>query len=140
MNCDKCGKTLDFKWRFCPYCGQRVRFRLSINLSGLFKQVSEMFSPQKGSQSVQKQKMVSHSFKKSVEPKSKTFRRGAFLTHEISVPGVKSMKNVEVRILKESVEIRAYAKDTLYFKVFNEKRGELVDKTLKKETLILTFS
>lgn len=55
--------------------------------------------------------------KTAEEPETKMQTAGNTLSIEVKVPGVTSLRDILIKKLKESIEIRAYAGDKLYFKV-----------------------
>lgn len=60
------------------------------------------------------------------------------IEYEIFLPGVKSIENVELKKLEESVEIKAIGNKTAYFKTIPVNL-KLKDYSLEKEKLILDF-
>jgi hypothetical protein len=51
------------------------------------------------------------------EPETKMERSPSGLNIELQLPGVGAIKNVSIKKLEESIEIKAYAGDKMYFKV-----------------------
>lgn len=70
------------------------------------------------------------------EPESTMRRLGNKLIFEIKVPGVKSLEDVEIRRMKSSIEIKAWAGDKVYFKLFTVPEDfKVLDKKLEKGIL-----
>ncbi|MBI5253826.1 MAG: hypothetical protein HY930_05455 [Euryarchaeota archaeon] len=57
-------------------------------------------------------------FEKVEEPKSEVRREGSTVLLKMQLPGVKSKSDVSLRMMRDSIEIRAYAGDKMYFKLF----------------------
>jgi HSP20 family molecular chaperone IbpA len=72
------------------------------------------------------------------EPKTQIKRLPDKLICEIELPGVKSEKDISIKDLPESVEVKAIAKKKAYFKVF-QMALEISKFKLEKEKLILEF-
>lgn len=70
------------------------------------------------------------------EPESTIRRLSDKLLYEISVPGVKSKKDIVMQKLENSIEIKAYSKDHCYFKTI-PLRVEIIGIYLKNEKLFL---
>ncbi|MEM5811138.1 MAG: zinc ribbon domain-containing protein [Candidatus Aenigmatarchaeota archaeon] len=55
---------------------------------------------------------------------------------EMDLPGVKSINDIKIKKLSQSIEVRAYTKDKAYFSLIPIEGGEhIVDKELKNEKL-----
>ena len=52
------------------------------------------------------------------EAKTKVRRLSNKIIYEINLPGVKSMKNIIINRLENSIEIKAFSKDKVFFKLF----------------------
>lgn len=77
--------------------------------------------------------------KTTEEPKTQIKRVGDRITVEIELPGV-SERNVEIKKLTESVEIKAVSKDKAFFKILTFPQGfELSDKEFKNGKLKMEF-
>lgn len=74
------------------------------------------------------------------EPKTKITQMPGKVIVEVEVPGVKREEDVEIRELNESAEVKAVAKDRVYFKILTlPPELTLVRKELKNEKLIIEF-
>lgn len=73
---------------------------------------------------------------KRVEPKSEIRRFSDKVVYEVELPGVKSMEDVSVLKLENSVEIRAMAKEKAYVKILPINMP-LINYSLAEEKLIL---
>jgi len=70
------------------------------------------------------------------EPKTNIKRLSDTLIYEISLPGVKSIKEISIRKLEKSIEIRAVSKDKAYSKIIPVNLP-ILDYELEKGKLIL---
>ena len=78
---------------------------------------------------------------KIIEPKTHIKRLAKEILITIPLPGVKSDGDVELNVLSDSVEVRAFAGDKGYFKILNiPKNHRLVEKTLSDGKLNLKFT
>jgi len=57
-------------------------------------------------------------FEKVEEPKGEVRREGSTLLLKVQLPGVKSKGDISLRMMRDSMEIRAYAGNKMYFKLF----------------------
>lgn len=72
------------------------------------------------------------------EPEAVVSRVGGRITLKIKVGGVKSLEDVDIKMLQESIEIRAYAGDKAYFTLFAvPKDNQIIEKKLEKGELII---
>jgi HSP20 family molecular chaperone IbpA len=79
--------------------------------------------------------------KKVVDPKTKINRLPTGLVIEIELPGVESAEDIEIHEFKESIEIRAFSKNRMYFKILHiPKNVGLTTKELNNGRLKLAFS
>ena len=72
------------------------------------------------------------------EPKTEIKRLPDKIVCEIKIPGVKSIENISITDLPESVEVKAVGKKKAYFKVF-QMALKISNFKLEKEKLILEF-
>jgi len=70
------------------------------------------------------------------EPKTEVITNKNKQIIKIKLPGVKSLEDVEVKKLEQSIEIKAFAGDKLYFKLLPIV-GSITKKEFKDETLLL---
>lgn len=142
MFCKNCTGMVKKGWRFCPHCGYFVKggnpvmreiesqFRVFNKILGKGLQDVEFLNMPMGkgikisinSKPVQKikEKRKFRWFKRPkeiVEAKTSVKRTLDGLKYEIEVPGVKSVDNVEINELNNSVEVKAFSKDKAYSKV-----------------------
>jgi len=71
------------------------------------------------------------------EPKTIIQNLGDRRVVTIELPGVKDERDVEIRKLEQSVEVKAFAKDKAYFKLLPIPKGASVESEFKDERLIL---
>ncbi|MEM4648056.1 MAG: hypothetical protein QXO12_01975 [Candidatus Pacearchaeota archaeon] len=73
------------------------------------------------------------------EAKYKIKRLGNVIIYEINLPGVKSLDDIEIKKLENSIEIKAIGKDKVYFKLIPINLP-IYKYELKKEKLIIHFT
>lgn len=72
------------------------------------------------------------------EPKHEVKRIGNRLVFTAKLQGVKDIRDVDVRALEESIEVRAYAENKAYFTLFPVPRGaKIVNRTFGNEELVI---
>ncbi|MBI5355294.1 MAG: zinc ribbon domain-containing protein [Candidatus Aenigmarchaeota archaeon] len=72
------------------------------------------------------------------EPKYEVKRIGSRLIFSVKLHGVKDLRDVDVRALEESVEVRAYAENKAYFTIFPVPRGaKIVNQTFGNDELVI---
>jgi hypothetical protein len=75
------------------------------------------------------------------EPKASVRRSGDRFTAQILLPDIDSDKDIEMRKVGESIEIRAYTKDKTYFKILKcPETAEILDRKFKDGKLMLEFA
>lgn len=127
MICPQCHKKQASKWRYCPYCG------LKIKRGGLLNRiVKQLFGPSKtrgksftikiksgGKKRQRVKRRVLKLPEELEEPEVTVKKRGDGLEILIELPGINSLKNVNLMHLGESLEIRAVKDDKGYFKIIS---------------------
>jgi HSP20 family molecular chaperone IbpA len=84
---------------------------------------------------VEEEKEVEYNLPKTTEePEAKVSREGNKTIIEIKLPDVEKEEDINVKKLEQSIEIRARAKDRLYFKLLPI-TGEIVGKSFKDGVL-----
>ena len=91
----------------------------NVNIS-----INKMQSPQRNTQ-IQKVKKaktetypeLKHEVKEILEPETKVTEKPGYLKIVVKLPDVKKVSDIKIRKFSESLEIRAYFKDKMYFKV-----------------------
>ncbi|MEM2768548.1 MAG: hypothetical protein QXL50_01315, partial [Candidatus Pacearchaeota archaeon] len=73
------------------------------------------------------------------EAKYKIKRLGNVIIYEINLPGVKSLDDIEIKKLENSIEIKAIGKDKVYFKLIPINLP-IYKYELKKDKLIIHFT
>ncbi len=63
------------------------------------------------------------------EPETRVERRGNRVIYRIRMPGVESEEDIDVQKLRESVEVRCYARDKAYFTLFSLPRHARIAST-----------
>ena len=72
------------------------------------------------------------------EPSTNIRRLSNRVIYEIVMPGVKSINDISILRLEDSIEIKAMAKDKVYVKIFPMKL-DLVSNSFSKDKLLLEF-
>lgn len=77
-------------------------------------------------------------FDEMKEPECEICKKDGFTVINVELPDVKNMDDVDVSVYSESLEIRAYADNTAFFRIVKIPRGaKLRDQKLKDGKLIL---
>ena len=71
------------------------------------------------------------------EPKSRVKHLGLKDVIEINLPDVKSAKDIQIRELEQSIEVKARAGDKLYFKLLPVLPGRILHKKFSKGKLVI---
>lgn len=72
------------------------------------------------------------------EPAATTRWAGDHLIVDLELPGVESEEDIEVKKLEESIEVKAFAGDSGYFKILSIPKGaKLLDRNLKDSRLTM---
>lgn len=88
-----------------------------------------------------KEKEILREVDKTIEPKASVKDMPNKTIIEVSLPKIESKKDINIRKLEESLEIRAYKGKTMYFKVIPlSKNSKIVEKSFKNKKLRLIFS
>jgi len=124
--------------------GAGIEPKVSIQTSGKFKDLEPEIRKQLGverRESKQKQnRPKAVKFEKTEEPKMEVKESKNELTYRIKLPGIASLRSVDVKKFPNSVEIRAVAGNKLYFKLFEVPENfEIVEKSFKDGILNLTL-
>ncbi len=198
--CKKCGRKINSKYRFCPFCGNPLYKEEDWGMLGRddFEErgsffegfTGNMFNKMLGSamkmleremkremsrtnaqprtnvrlmingkeidlnkvenrkKTAEKKKGFQNNFSKECskkfskltkkEPNTNVRRLSDKVIYEINMPGVKSLKDVSIIKLENSIEIKAVSKDKAYFKLIPINLP-IIDYDLSKGTLILEF-
>lgn len=74
------------------------------------------------------------------EPEARVERKRDYMRIEVDLPDVKSERDIEIRKLEQSVEIRAFAKDKAYFKLLPiPPEFSILEKKFEDHKLILVL-
>ncbi len=91
--------------------------------------------------SIKERKEVQRKIDEQIEPDAEIKRMPNKTIIEVELPNVKSKKDIKMNTFEESLEIRAYAGNKMYFKVLPlPKNSELIKKTFKNKKLKIIFS
>jgi len=99
-------------------------------------QIQENQKPKKIKQTISKEKAEKFAKLPRKEPKTKMQRLAGKLVYELSVPGVKNIKDVLINQLENSIEVKALSKDKVYSKILNINLP-IINLQLEKGSLIL---
>jgi HSP20 family molecular chaperone IbpA len=156
--CLFCGMPVEKEWSFCPQCGRPLRTQ-GINISGLNIDVTKMVNeliPQvlngvfNGSIFTDKQHESQHSHENSskqsfsakevIEPEDLVSKHGDTVIHAISLPGVRTKNDIDIRKMENSIEIRAKNGDKLYLKIVRrDKKQSIISEEFANENLVLVL-
>ncbi len=127
--------------------GTGIEPKVSIQTSGKFRELEPEIRKQFGITAAKptvqnrmetKQRKVK--FEKTEEPEMKVKKGKNEISYTISLPGIVSVRSVDVKKLPNSIEIRAAAGNKLYFKLFEVPEGfSLMEKSFKDRALFLTL-
>jgi len=168
MNCTNCRAKLAKDWSYCPYCGKEVVREHGLFegierlLKGLFAgQHGLQFNPLKNSRftikikSGDKEQVISNIKPKSqvkiltkprllkmpnklIEPEASVKRVGSELEITIELPGVKSLNDISISQMGESIEVRAVSHDKGYFKILSVPNNyQIINKSISNEVLLM---
>ncbi len=146
MRCVKCGKQLRNEWNYCPFCGVRVERNVLLNavnkvIKGFFKDGRFTIKLRVGGSPQRSQQQVIKLPSNVVEPESTISDVGDELIISLKLPGVKSMNNISIRIIGESLEVRAVAGGTGYFKIIGlPGHYHIINKEFSNNTLKVRLS
>lgn len=116
--------------------------KVAINTFGDFKGKESEIKKQIGlpEEKAKIKEIKPRKFEKTEEPECETCKKDGLTVVELEVPKVKSMADVDIAVYDESVEVRAYADKTAFFRIVKIPKGaKLVDKSLDKGKLTLRF-
>jgi len=164
--CKNCGEKVKDNWQFCPHCGKNLKeIEPFEDMEKEFKKLSRIglpkvfTKPTRGititistgrpgfgvktrriepqmRRKVEEVKKPIRIAKLTEEPETKVNRMGQKEIIQIKLPEVRSLDDIEVRRLEQSVEIRAFAGDKAYFKLIPISSGaEILRKEFKDNVL-----
>lgn len=117
-----------------------VKIKFGTMNNGPIQKEMDVFSPEKEIKKTT-QKKVQRRIEKTEEPETKIKKIGPNIEIEVELPGVKSLKDVVLKIGEESLEIRAYAGTKMYFKLVPvPKNSRLIEKSFNKNALLLVLN
>lgn len=161
--CPTCGKDLKEDWNFCPRCGEKQERSIFGSIGKIFnfgsktpKSLNIRIKKSSGRPKIEvrgfgrkipirskrtKKKTKKPKRSKKVpenveEPETQIKNLGNKKIIEVKLPGVKG-KDVEINELKESIEIRAFSGNKLYFKVIPISPNYSLNKDFSDNTLKL---
>jgi len=165
MKCKRCKKELKKEWKYCPFCGEQVgprfKFPKIFPERSIEKEMEEMlgafgfpnikirfqsYSRQPRQKAVQKVKENRKTEKvrkvtNIVEPKTKIRYLSEEIHISIILPDVSSIEDIKVKKIEESLEIRAYVKDKMYFKIIPiNKNSRLIRENFENKILNIILS
>lgn len=153
--CKFCKKPVKEEFHFCPYCGEYLRSEedffneLDRIIEQEFERLEKLFGfaiprikiyPKRAhEQEFKPQGDVREevAVKKVEEPKTEEVEKNGKKIIKIKLPGVKEERNVEIRRLEESIEIRAKCGDKVYFKIIPIPPRKIYRTNFENEELVL---
>ncbi|MCL4372997.1 zinc ribbon domain-containing protein [Candidatus Parvarchaeota archaeon] len=156
--CLFCGVPVEKEWSFCPQCGRPLRTQ-GINISGLNIDVTKMVNElipqvlngvfngsiftnkqQESQQSHESSSKQSFSAKEIIEPEDLVSKHGDTVIHAISLPGVRTKNDIDIRKMENSIEVRAKNGDKLYLKIVRrDKKQSVISEEFANENLVLVL-
>ena len=156
MFCNYCGNALSSKWKYCPYCGKKIKgepdifdilFRdgvtgFSIRITSTngekphtrVNRIGAVRVPVEEPEEKEKVRLIPQ---KVLEPEGKAQKVGHHTLIRVKLPGVKE-EDVDVRKLEESVEIKAYREHEAYFKQFQVPHdARIISKHMEGDELVV---
>lgn len=131
MKCSNCSNKLAKDWFYCPYCGNKASPEVSF-FNGIEKLVSNLtngtsipigrvtIKVKTSPESINHKPKLSIKLPKNVvEPRTEVKRIGKYMDVIINLPGIKSLSNIDLNCLGESLEVRAASKSKGFFKVIS---------------------
>ena len=161
MKCRNCNNYLELDWNFCPFCGMELEdSNLDKNFSREVNKLLKGFGfpninvtvrentntaqkriKRKPKRAVPQFEEKPRKVNKVVEPEAKVERTPSTIKIVIKTPGVKKASDIKVRKFNHSIEIRAYTKNKMYFKVIPIfKNSEIVENKFVNEMLKLVLA
>lgn len=154
MICPQCHKKQASNWRYCPYCG------LKIKRGGLLNSINKLFNhlvnglnkksksnsftikiKRPGRQIIKSNKEMLKLPDKPKEPEVTIRKRVDGLELLIELPGINSLKNINLMHLGESLEIRAVKDDKGYFKIISVPEDyKIINKSINNEVLAVKMA
>ncbi|MEM2954350.1 MAG: zinc ribbon domain-containing protein [Candidatus Nanoarchaeia archaeon] len=153
--CWQCKKEIKYNWQFCPFCGVNLNKNFENSFERLFNDISKMLAvslsslPQNISITLDDSNEFAEEIEKNQnkrkllklpkiieEPKTEIkSHKNKFLIF-VKLPNIKKLKDVDVKIFGQSLEIRALAKDKGYFKIVPlPSKYEIINKVLEGDIL-----
>ena len=146
------------EWSFCPQCGRPLRTQ-GINISGLNIDVTKMVNElipqvlngvfngsiftdkrQEGQQGHESSSRQSFSAKEVIEPEDLISKHGDTVIHAISLPGVRTKNDIDIRKMENSIEVRAKNGDKLYLKIVRrDKKQSIISEEFANENPVLVL-
>ncbi len=111
--------------------------KIQVRTSGGYKQLEPQIKKNLGIKSIEEvERPVKRISKVTEEPEAETKCVGNKQIIQIKLPEIKNFKDIEIKKLEQSIEIKAFAKDKTYFKLIPiPSNCEIVDKEFKNDTL-----
>jgi len=114
--------------------------KVNVKTSGEYKklepQIKRKLGVREGVGEVKEFKPKRKPPKITEEPETKVERIGNKQLISIKIPDVKSLEDIDIRKLEQSLEVKAFAGDKAYFKLLPIKPNvQILDKSFKKGTL-----
>ncbi len=163
--CKSCEFDLQEKWNYCPKCGEKVPKISNIfntgledivdniltDIQSLFGNIITKENIPRVEVRIQKPRIIpmQQVKKPSVKKKperpipSEVIEPDVVIKHEkdrmiveLSVAGVKSMEDIDIEEFTESIEVRAYFEDKMYFKVLSIPQNLAISNTKYEKDIL----
>jgi len=113
----------------------KVDVKTSGNYKGLEPEIKRKLGVKPAIEEVEEEPKHKQA-KVTEEPETKIDTIGNKQTIQIKLPNVKSLKDIEIKKLEQSLEIKAFAKDNTYFKLIPiHSNSEIINKEFKNNVL-----
>ena len=164
MKCKKCGRELKKEWKYCPYCGEKIP---KIRLPKIFHKEEEVereieeemenmlaafgfpnikikfqtISPRQQQKTATRKQNKFRHINEVLEPKVSVKHVSNEIHISVFLPEVISIDDISINKFEESLEIRAYAGDKMYFKVIPiSESSQILKKSFGNQMLKLVLS
>ncbi len=153
IKCPYCGKKVDDSFNYCPHCGNPLKKISTEEVLEEFEKIIDRemeklesifgfpiprikLAPlmRKEEKNVEKKK-IRKKYKKVEEPEMEIEESENEKIFTVILPGVKREEDIELKELEESLELRAFGRNKLYFKIIPVRPRNVIGKSFEKERL-----
>ena len=167
--CNYCNYELNKDWKYCPNCGKEIKSLkdyLNIGMEDVFQKIIKDFGslfgniinsqipkleikvekipPNKEYISEQREEEPENNairdVSRIIDPKMIIRNKNETTIIELMMPEIESLDDVDIKEFRESVEVRAYFEDSMYFKIISIPQDKVMeDIVLENGILKLIF-